>query len=119
MVMEQPELHLHPAIQSKLADIFAASVNESYPIYNYQSPDLRIIVETHSPSLINRVGELVSMGSLNPMDVQVILFEKDETTGMTTTRVAEYAEDGRLKNWPYGFFEAVDDYEINLNKEGD
>jgi len=115
IVIEQPELHLHPALQAKLADIFAACISDRENNYNFEQTDLRILVETHSPSLINRIGELVSIGVVDREDVQVVLFEKDETSGVTTTRISEFAADGRLQNWPYGFFDLVedDDYETN------
>lgn len=109
VVIEQPELHLHPALQAKLGDIFAACIAEQRDYYTPHAPDLRITVETHSPSLINRIGELISLGKIDADHVQVILFEKDEGTGVTTTRVSKYGKDGRLQNWPYGFFEAIDE----------
>lgn len=116
VVMEQPELHLHPALQSKLADIFAACISEEAEHEIYKRQDLRIIIETHSPSLINRIGELVALGKIKSSQVQVILFDKDEETGTTTTRVSEYNEEGQLENWPYGFFDAVDDIDIDLEE---
>lgn len=117
VVMEQPELHLHPALQAKLADILVACISDESADYFYINSDLRITVETHSPSLINRVGELISMGAVQPEHVQVILFEKDEESGVTKTRVSHYGEDGRLKNWPYGFFDAVDeDYDFSAEQ---
>lgn len=118
VVIEQPELHLHPALQSKLADIFVACTSDIEPQSHYQGPGIDMIVETHSPSLVNRLGELVSMGMIAPSDVQVILFEKNEETGISTTRIAEYSPDGRLKNWPHGFFDAIDDIEPSFTLQG-
>jgi predicted ATPase len=107
LVIEQPELHLHPAFQAKLADIFAACVSEENMFSENQ---LQLIVETHSPSLINRLGELIATKQLDRQEVQVILFEKNEREGgVSSTRFAEFDEEGSLQNWPYGFFEPTDD----------
>jgi hypothetical protein len=114
VVMEQPELHLHPALQAKLADILVASISDASQRY-YAESDLRITVETHSPSIINRIGELVALKLIDPNDVQVIVFEKDDISGVTATRIAEYGKDGRLKNWPTGFFTTLDDDEFDDN----
>lgn len=118
VVMEQPELHLHPALQSKLADIFVACISDVDERSHYQGPGIDILVETHSPALVNRLGELVSIGLIDPADVQVILFEKNETTGVSNVRIAEYSADGRLTNWPYGFFDSIDDDENAFALQG-
>lgn len=96
LVIEQPELHLHPALQAKLADVFAASAT----VHRSQ----QLIVETHSSQLINRLGQLISEGQLRSEDVQIIVFEKDQSN---TSRIshAGFDTDGFLKNWPIGFFE--------------
>jgi hypothetical protein len=105
VVVEQPELHLHPAYQAKLADVFSNSINLSR-----SEPDgipLNIIAETHSPNLISRLGELVSLGKINPKNIQILVFEdsNDNNEG-STVRTAEFDDDGILKNWPIGFFDA-------------
>jgi hypothetical protein len=109
VVVEQPELHLHPAFQSKLADIFTASVsdtsNRGSEIGSRAS--LRIIAETHSPGLINRLGELVEAGRISPNDINVLLFEPDpEVKGATQVRVSEFDTEGVLQNWPIGFLDS-------------
>lgn len=108
VVVEQPELHLHPAYQAKLADVFAGSISsrESIDTKATEVP-LTIIAETHSPNLISRLGELVSEGKLEADQVQILVFEEDEQVGAgTRVRVAKFNEEGVLKNWPIGFFDA-------------
>ena len=56
LLLEQPELHLHPAVQSKIADLIAACALSGR----------QIIVETHSEHLINRLRLLVAQGALDP-----------------------------------------------------
>lgn len=100
-VVEQPELHLHPAFQEKIADIFAAAIRDKNG-----SPTLPIIAETHSSSLINRLGELVFEGKIKAQDVQVLLFEQSDPDSDVNVRTAFFDEEGVLQNWPYGFFKS-------------
>ena len=97
IVIEQPELHLHPAFQAKLADVFAASIS------NDDSPHL--IIETHSNHVVNRFGQLISEGKLKSSDVQILVFDKDVENGKSQITKSWFDEDGYLKNWPMGFFE--------------
>lgn len=99
MVVEQPELHLHPAFQAKLADVFVAAIN------NPRSKAHSFIIETHSNHIVNRVGQLINEGKLKNDQVQILIFEKDEDGSGTHIRQSGYSEKGYLQNWPIGFFE--------------
>ena len=84
--MEQPELHLHPAHQAKLADVFQSAIVRS----NSRVANAVLLIETHSEALVNRLGELIESGSINPNDVQVVIFsasggEQDLKTEITTS----------------------------------
>lgn len=106
IVLEQPELHLHPAFQAKLADVFAGSIRGSEQS-NFFSISTRLVIETHSQQIVNRLGQLIEMGSLKPSDVSIILFEANENKpGTSTVRASAFDTDGVLQNWPYGFFDA-------------
>ncbi len=107
IVIEQPELHLHPAFQANLADLFAGVVKargatgRGLPL----APP-RIVIETHSPHIVHRLGALVESGSLSPDDVSVVLFEpSEEKLGTSTARISNFDAEGVLQNWPFGFFE--------------
>jgi hypothetical protein len=102
IAIEQPELHLHPALQSRVADLFVAmaalSAEKGFPV--------RFVLETHSPAVIERLGAHVEAGSLSRQDVQVLLFDRGEDEAKANTAsvsVAEFDEQGVLKNWPFGF----------------
>lgn len=100
LAIEQPELHLHPAHQARLADVFVASFDAIQSGGNR----LQLLIETHSDALINRLGELVEQRICNRQDVSVVLFEKDENSGDTKVTVSEFDDRGYLQNWPIGFF---------------
>lgn len=99
LVVEQPELHLHPAYQATLADLFCETAAPK------KRRRTRVIAETHSPALINRLGSLVAEGNFQAEDIQVLLFEQDGVEGKTRIRVAKFDDEGVLSNWPFGFFE--------------
>lgn len=103
VVVEQPELHLHPAYQAKLADVLALCVNRGE---GDSANRIELIAETHSPNLINRLGELIGEGRLSPEDVQILVFEANERNpNSTKVRRATFDGDGVLQNWPIGFFD--------------
>jgi hypothetical protein len=106
IVLEQPELHLHPAFQAKLADVFAGTIRETSS-NSFFGNNTRLVIETHSQQIVNRLGQLVEMGSIKSSDVSIILFDANELIpGTSTVRVSTFDEEGVLKNWPYGFFDA-------------
>lgn len=106
VVVEQPELHLHPALQARLADaLLEASVGERAN---------QLIVETHSEHLmlrvLRRVRETASGGlpdgcpPVLPCDVCVLYFELGEDGKAEVTHIP-LTEDGDFaRRWPRGFF---------------
>ena len=95
LLVEQPELHLHPSAQSDLGDLFAESVaGETGP---------QFIVETHSEHLLLRVRRHVAEGRLAPDTVSVLYIDK----GPSGSRVKplELDTQGHFLRWPRGFFE--------------
>lgn len=95
-VVEQPELHLHPAYQAKIADVIDKVIDKN---------KLNLIIETHSPHLIYRFGELIEdeNSNITKDDIQVLIFE--EKNGETNISQAMFNDEGRLQNWPIGFFQ--------------
>ncbi|ARN79742.1 hypothetical protein B1812_00185 [Methylocystis bryophila] len=108
LAIEQPELHLHPAHQALLAD---ALVGEAALRGSSSRPNkVHFLVESHSETFINRLGQLVSQGKIKPESVNIVVFSPDdEEERITKVQVATFNEDGSLENWPYGFFQATVD----------
>ena len=100
--IEQPELHLHPKLQAKLADVFLAAIAAARAV----GIDLRLVIETHSEQIVSTLGLRIARRQAEVEDVNVVLFEKTEMQQPTTVREAAFGIDGALKSWPYGFFEA-------------
>ena len=102
IAIEQPELHLHPAVQAKLAKAFIAAIK----LARNNGYELQLLLETHSRTIVDYLGRAVAKRELNEDDVSVILFEKYATENTTVVKNSCYDSDGFLKDWPYGFFDA-------------
>lgn len=105
--VEQPELHIHPAVQVNLGDIFLRELLEEG-----KKPRV-FLLETHSEHLVLRImrrmrqtfdNELPpDFPAVRPEDVAVLCVEPSETG----TRIIEVpvTEDGEFAQpWPHGFF---------------
>lgn len=100
IVIEQPELHLHPAYQAKMIDVFVNVINEAIK----NRIDLKIIFETHSEAMINRIGRLISANKFDEKNVNILVFDKEG--GNTVVNSKMFNEKGLLMGWPMGFFAA-------------
>lgn len=104
IAIEQPELHLHPAVQAKLVDAFIACID----LARNNNNELQIILETHSETMVNRFGLAIARKKIEPSDVSIILFEKPLGEEYSKVKNSQFDEDGFLVDWPYGFFAAGD-----------
>lgn len=92
LLIEQPELHLHPSVQSKIADFFL-----------FARPEVRFVVETHSEYLVTRVRRRVAEAKIRPLAVDVQFAER--IAGVTKVRALGLSELGDFEDWPEGFFD--------------
>lgn len=106
LAIEQPELHLHPAHQVKLAHVIAGAWKASRDA----NREVKIMVETHSEGIVNGLGDLIEKKVLRAEDVQLVIFDQDPDTRQTRVRLAGYTDEGALNDdWPFGFFAPVAD----------
>jgi predicted ATPase len=104
LVLEQPELHLHPALQAKVADMLVRTATEPVP------RACNVVAETHSETIINRLGAHIRKGTLDPKKVSIYVFERLGET--TQVKEAQFDNEGGLNGWPFGFF-LPDDLDSN------
>lgn len=100
LVIEQPELHLHPAYQAKMIDVFVNIIREA----ERNNIVIKIIFETHSETMINRIGTLISENKIEAEKVNVLIFDKIDNE--THIESKKFNSDGLLMGWPIGFFAA-------------
>ena len=98
-LIENPEAHLHPRGQTRLAEL---AVRASLA-------GVQVIAETHSDHFIDGVRIAVRDGLIKPDDVAIHYFER--ARGKTVVSSPQVDADGRLSSWPVGFF---DQHEENL-----
>lgn len=95
IICEQPEIHLHPALQGELGELFRVGVKEFGNQY---------IIETHSEQIILRIKRLIKEKRLTPKEVVVLYVDKDEDgSECIELRLDECGN--FLDKWPSGFFE--------------
>lgn len=99
--IEQPELHLHPRLQSKVMDVFIRAIAASRAV----GADIRLIIETHSEAMVNRIGSRIAAGELSADDATIVICEPSATGHGSDVSIATFSAQGVLSNWPYGFFE--------------
>ena len=100
ILIEQPELHLHPRYQKRFATMLAAMV----VVCQKLGLHVKFIVETHSESILNSLGESVEDELISAEDINVLLVEQ-ESNGISSVVSTTYTKEGYLKNWPRHFLE--------------
>ncbi|MFM2061613.1 MAG: hypothetical protein RLZZ507_1283 [Cyanobacteriota bacterium] len=96
IVLEQPELHLHPAAHGDLAELFAKSAKENNQTF---------IIETHSENIILRLRKLVVENDFGfTKDDLIIYWIEDAELKGKELREITVEEDGVLTEWPEGVF---------------
>ncbi len=93
VLMEQPEIHLHPAVQSGLADVMLNVARTRH---------VQIVVESHSEHLLRRLQRRVAEGDATPEDVK--LYFVSATKGVAQVSDLALNQYGEVENWPEGFF---------------
>jgi len=96
IMIEQPEIHLHPKLQAELGTLFARCIGGKQ--------QNQFIIETHSEHLILRLQRLIRNQQLNASDVSVIYVMKDEE-GSHCYPLRLDSQGEFIDAWPEGFFE--------------
>lgn len=101
VVVEQPELHLHPAAHESIAKLFATTSKNN---------GQRYIVETHSENILLGLRDAVVDKEIDFTSDDVIIYFVDEDEGGAYLKKITIEEDGLLSDWPTGVFN--ESYEI-------
>lgn len=99
ILMEQPEIHLHPQLQAGLADVFISAVKsreQGIP------RNVQLIVESHSEHFLNRLQRRIAEQTLSPEDVAIYFCSnKKNGPSIEELNIDSY---GDISNWPEDFF---------------
>lgn len=93
IILEQPEIHLHPSVQSGLADVFIDVVNKR---------NIQLIIESHSEHLLRRIQRRIAEEQLELDRTRLYFCEIEE--GVSTIKPLELDLFGSIRNWPKEFF---------------
>ena len=95
LIVQQPEIHLHPKAQAALGD-FVCDVAER---------GVQLLIETHSEHLLLRLQSHVASGRLPAQDVAVHYVYANKEKHKKTAKLLPLGDDGLFKEkWPEGFF---------------
>lgn len=98
LIFEQPELHLHPRVQSKLCDLFLIMANSGR----------QCIVETHSEYMINRLRLRVAQDFDGNCLAKSVLYFINKNNGISDFQRIGINKYGAIPDWPAEFFDQTD-----------
>lgn len=97
LLIENPEVHLHPAGQALMGQ-FLAEVSQA---------GVQVIVETHSDHILNGVRRAVKSGKIEPEKIAIHFFRpRSEAAAQVISPTMD--NDGNIDTWPDGFFDQFD-----------
>lgn len=98
LIIENPEIHLHPRAQSRLVEFLAYVSNLG----------LQVILETHSDHIYNGLRKCIKKERISKDKTAVYFLELDETM-QTKVYDIKLNRQGAEENHPYGLFDQFDD----------
>ena len=106
LILEQPGIHLHPKVQSQLADLLIEVVTER---------KLQILIESHSEHLLTRLQLRIAEEKIPAGETALYFCENDN--GVSTIKSLDVDELGNIKNWPQNFFGNVRGDLVKMTRE--
>lgn len=95
LIFEQPELHLHPRVQTRLADFFISMIMTGK----------QCIIETHSEYLINRLRFMSAFTKNDELSNNIILYFVEKEAAQSSYKPIRINKYGVIEDWPKGFFD--------------
>lgn len=100
IILENPEAHLHPRGQAEIGKMLAIAAANG----------IQIIAETHSDHILNGVRVAVKKGLISPGQVSLLFFQGEVIEDQFKHYILNprIDENGRIDQWPEGFFDEWD-----------
>lgn len=95
LIVENPEIHLHPKAQSALIQFLVAVANTG----------VQVFVESHSDHVLNALRIAVLRTKLLAEDVSILSFQANVQEPVNQLPIQK---DGRIETWPTDFFDQMD-----------
>lgn len=95
IIVENPEIHLHPKAQSALIEFLVSVTNTG----------VQVFIESHSDHVLNALRIAVLKEKLTPEDANILYFQNN------TQKIVQkipIQKDGRIEDWPENFFDQMD-----------
>jgi predicted ATPase len=108
LIFEQPELHLHPKVQARLADFFVTMTEL----------DKQCVIETHSEHLINRLRLHAAKAPADEVAQRVVIYFVESRPDGASYQEIEINEYGVIENWPSGFFDEAEESAAAILRQG-
>lgn len=107
VILEQPEIHLHPAVQAGLADVFIDAIKRR---------NIQIVLESHSEHLLQRLQRRMAEEVIETEAIKLYFTSIKE--GHSELTALDLDEFGNIRNWPEGFFgDTMGDAAAMMNAE--
>jgi hypothetical protein len=92
VILEQPEIHLHPLAQASLADVF---------VYVAEHRGIQVIVESHSEHLLMRLQRRIADETISNNAMRLMFADvEDGRSKLVNLELHMY---GVIRNWPNHF----------------
>ncbi|MCK4765906.1 MAG: DUF3696 domain-containing protein [Candidatus Aminicenantes bacterium] len=93
ILIENPEVHLHPKLQAELVDLYLFAVENNR----------RLVVETHSDHVINRLRYRIKQNPAYLDKINLLFMEKER--GVVRSTKIHISGEGKIDYWPENFFD--------------
>lgn len=99
ILMEQPEIHLHPRAQAFLADVMIDVINARE---DGKDRNIQLLIETHSEHFLRRLQRRIAEDAVRQEQVAAYFADVSRTPAkLEELRLDMY---GNIENWPKDFF---------------
>lgn len=97
LIIENPEIHLHPKAQSDLADFLCFIANAG----------VQVIIESHSDHIFNGIRKSVFRKTISNNDAKIHFFKMNENN-LSENHLIKLSENGKILNYQEGLFDQFD-----------
>ncbi|MTJ52693.1 DUF3696 domain-containing protein [Anabaena sp. UHCC 0253] len=108
LLLEQPEIHLHPNLQMQMSDYFIGLALSGK----------KVIVETHSDHIINRLVRRIVEDESHQLKDLIGIYFISSTEDSSTYEEIKIDENRGVVNWPVDFFDQVANEQESILRAG-